>query len=223
MLSSLFLMARHGTTRLNILNAYRGWSNGPDADLDGEGLQAATDAGFFLSKMKCPVSRVICSDLNRAVNTASIICTILGISEFETDKRLRPLHVGDLAGKDKSKNPVDPYLADKNLRFPNGETVNEFESRQHQFAEQIISQIAAGKIQPGELLIIAHVSNIMYWQNVQSGNTDSDEYLHETTDLVSPGGIVIVTDESVVPILKWSPVAVENENIAEGDKSMAVS
>jgi broad specificity phosphatase PhoE len=221
MLSNLFLIARHGTTRLNSQNAYRGWSNGPDADLDSDGLQAAIDAAHFLSKMKSPIRRVICSDLNRAVNTASIVCTMLGISEFETDGRLRPLNVGDLAGKNKKENPIQKYLADKDLRFPNGETVNEFEKRQHQLAEQIINQIAAGKLEPGELLVIAHVSNIMYWLNVQSGK-DSDEYLDEATDLVGPGGIVIVTDESVIPILKWSPVAIENENVAE-DKTMAVS
>ncbi len=222
MLSNLFLLARHGDTILNQKNFFRGWSNGPDADLNGEGLQSAVNAGHFLAKMKSSVSRVICSDLNRTVNTAAIICTILGISEFETDKRLRPLDVGDFAGKEKSKNPITKFLADKNLRFPNGESVNEFEARQHQFAEQIINQIAAGKIQPGELLVIAHVSNIMYWQNVQNGK-DSDEYLDESTDLVGPGGIVIVTDESVVPILNWSPTAVNNENAEEGSKQMAVS
>jgi broad specificity phosphatase PhoE len=223
MLSNLFLLARHGTTFLNSKNFFRGWSNGPDADLNGEGLQAAIDAGFFLARMRNPPTRIICSDLNRTVNTASIICTILGITEFETDRRLRPLNVGDFAGKDKKENPITKYLADKNLRFPGGETVNEFEARQHAFAEQIVSQIAAGKIQPTELLVVAHVSNIMYWENVQSGRSDSDEYLDESTDLVGPGGMVIVTDESVVPILNWSPIAVENENIGEGNKTMAVS
>jgi broad specificity phosphatase PhoE len=222
MLSNLFLMMRHGNTVLNDSEKYRGLSNGPDADLNSEGLQAAIDGARFLAHMKNPPKRVICSDLNRAVNTAAIVCTILGIPEFETEKRLRPLDVGDLAGKSKKEHPIAPYLADKNLRFPNGGTVNEFESIQYKFAEQIVNQISAGKIQPTELLIVAHVSNIMYWYNVQSG-ASSDEYLSEASDLVGPGGMVIVTDESVVPILNWSEVAVENENVEEANKKMAVS
>jgi broad specificity phosphatase PhoE len=216
-------MLRHGKTRLNIQNAFRGWSNGPDADLNAAGIQSAIDASFFLAKMKTPIRRVICSDLNRTVTTAEIACTILGIDDFEVDKRLRPLHVGDFAGKDKSKNPIEPFLADKNLKFPNGENVNEFEARQHEVSLEIISRIHKDKINSSELLVIAHVSNIMYWYNVQSGKAESDEYLHETTDIVDPGGIVIVSDRSVVPIFKWSEVAMNSENIMDSDKKMAVS
>ena len=42
MLSNLFLMLRHGPTKLNQADEYRGWSNGPDADLNNDGLVGGT-------------------------------------------------------------------------------------------------------------------------------------------------------------------------------------
>ena len=210
MLSNLFLMLRHGPTKLNQADEYRGWSNGPDADLNNDGLWAAREVASFLNNYKTPIKKVICSPLNRTVHTAAIVCTILGIPEFDTDERLRPLNVGDLAGKKKSEHPIDAYLANKNKRFPGGETVSEFEMRQHEMAQDIIHDIQHSHILPGELLIVAHVSNVMYWHNLQSGSMHED-YLQESTDIIMPGGLVIVTDDSVLPILKWNPEAFEKD------------
>ena len=59
MLSNLFLIARHGTTMLNESERYRGHSNGPDADLNGDGLQAAIDGALFLYRTNLKIKKVI--------------------------------------------------------------------------------------------------------------------------------------------------------------------
>src|SRR5271166_1603174 len=98
-------MLRHGSTILNESQLYRGWSNGPDAQLDEMGQQQAREGAAFLSKLAIPIEHVICSDMERAQETATIVCSILGIEEYKIDPRLRPLNVGNFAGKPKNENP----------------------------------------------------------------------------------------------------------------------
>lgn len=210
MLSNLFLMLRHGPTKLNQSDEYRGWSNGPDAELNNDGLWAAREAASFLTNYKFPIKKVICSDLSRAMHTAQIVASINGIPEIEIDIRLKPLNVGRLAGKKKSENPIDKYLANKSKKFPGGESVNEFEARQQDIAAEILLKINTGVYNPGELLLVCHVSNVMFWHNLQSGLVHED-YLQESTDIIMPGGMVIVTDTAVLPILKWNPEAFEHD------------
>lgn len=207
----LFLMARHGSTKLNESNRFRGWSNGPDADLDEAGIQMAHDAGEFISYLPVQIEHVIVSDLNRAQETAHIICGILGIKNFTTDKRLRPLNVGDYAGKDKSNNPIDKYLKNPTLRFPNGESVDEFNHRQYEIASEVLAKIVSGEIRLGSVLFIAHVSNVMYWENVQVG-AHKEEYLDEKTDLVQPGGVAGITETNVLPLFRKTLSAEEQQD-----------
>lgn len=205
-LSNLFLMLRHGPTRLNEADEYRGWSNGPDAELSNDGLWAAREAGGVLLNYRTPIKKIISSPLSRAQHTAQMVATMLGIDKIEIEERLRPLNVGVLAGKKKSEHPIDAYLADKKKKFPGGESVTDFEARQMEWAEEIAIKINASAYKPGELLVVAHVSNIMFWHNLQSGLIH-DDYLQESTDLVMPGGLVIITDSAVLPLLKWNPEA----------------
>jgi len=199
---SLFFLARHGQTALNELGMYRGWSNGPDAQLNEDGVASADAAGFFLQKLGQKFSTIICSPLERTQLTAAIIAGYLGVKNLTLDDRLKPLNVGDFAGTFKKQNPVHPYLADKNKRFPGGETVNEFEQRQHEFATELVPIIEAQKsTEDAEVLVVAHVSNVMYWWNVQT-SAKSDEYLGESTDIIDAGGIAMVTENSTFAIFK---------------------
>ena len=204
---SLFFIGRHGSTVLNQSGKYRGWSDGPDAALDDDGLRDAHESGKFLQGLKQKFSKIICSPLQRATFTACIIAEYLGIEQVEIDDRLMPLNVGDFAGQEKDKFPIQPFLNNQNKRFPNGETINEFEARQHSFAEYLLKYVEQAKnADDAEVLIVAHVSNVMFWWNLQTG-ANSDEYLGETTDIIGPGGIAVVTEYSTVPIFKANPQA----------------
>jgi len=204
---SLFFIARHGETVLNKSGKYRGWSDGPDAQLNEDGIRSAHEEGKFLQGIRQKFSKIISSPLQRAVHTAAIIAEYLGIDQIEVDDRLMPLNVGDFAGQSKEDNPIQPFLNNKNKRFPNGETINEFEAREYQFAQYLLKYIEQEKdADDAEILIVAHVSNVMYWWNLQTG-ANSDEYLGEITDIVGPGGIAVVTEYSTIPIFKSNPQA----------------
>lgn len=199
---SLFFIARHGETVLNESGKYRGWSNGPDASLNEDGIKSAHDAGQFLKKLGQKFSRIICSPLDRAQLTAAIIAGYLDIKMLDIDERLRPLNVGDYAGLPKEDNPIQPFLDNPKKKFPNGENIEGFESRQHDFAEDLLTWIEQEKsADDSEVLVVAHVSNVMYWWNLQTG-ANSDEYLGETSDIVEPGGIALVSEHTTFPVFK---------------------
>ena len=169
-LRSLFFIGRHGETILNQKGFYRGWSDGPDAALNEDGIRSAHDEAKFLQSLKQPFSKIICSPLQRALLTAAIIAEYLDVATLEVDDRLMPLNVGDFAGQPKKDHPIQPFLDNKNKRFPNGETINEFEFRQHDFADYLLKYVEQEKrTQDPEILVIAHVSNVMYWWNLQTG------------------------------------------------------
>lgn len=208
-------MGRHGETMLNEDGRYRGLSNGPDAQLNGNGHRSAHEQGQFLSTLGQRFSKIICSPLDRAQLTAAIIAGYLNIAKLQIDSRLLPLNVGSLAGQPKSENPIHPYLKDKNKRFPDGETINEFEARQHSFALDLLDYIEAGKQEEdSEILVIAHVSNVMYWWNLQANKRD-EEYLSEASDILLPGGLAIVTEHATVPIFRANEVAKSEGNVKE--------
>lgn len=211
---SLFLIGRHGQTELNSDGRYRGLSNGPNAQLDTEGRKQAHDLGKFVGNLGQKFSRIICSPLDRAQLTAAIVAGYIGVKNITIDERLLPLNVGSLAGQPKDKNPIAPYLKDKNKKFPDGENINGFEARQHSFAMDLLDTIEIGKQDDDvEVLVIAHVSNTMYWFNVQSGKPQ-DEYLDEAGDIILPGGLAMVTEHAVIPIFKANP-----QSELEGGKS----
>jgi broad specificity phosphatase PhoE len=204
-LRSLFFFCRHGETILNESGKFRGWSDGPDAQLNEDGIQSAHDQGKFLQKLNQPFSKIISSPLQRAVLTACLVAEYLAIEQIEIDDRLMPLNVGDLAGKSKEANPIGPYLRNKNKCFPGGETINEFEKRQHSFGKYLLPAIAMEKsADDREVLVVAHVSNAMFWWNLQTG-ANSDEYLGETSDIMGPGGIAMITEYTTIPIFKANP------------------
>jgi broad specificity phosphatase PhoE len=212
-LRSLFFIARHGQTVLNESGRYRGWSDGPDAQLNEDGIRSAHEEGKFLQKLKQPFSKIISSPLQRAVLTAAIIAEYLGVEFIEIDDRLLPLNVGDFKGQSKADHPIQPFLDNKNKRFPNGETINEFEYRQHEFAEDLLKIIEKEKsTEDPEVLVVAHVSNVMYWWNLQTG-ANSDEYLGETTDIISSGGIALIAEYTTIPIFKSNPEAESDHSI----------
>ena len=200
----LFLMTRHGETILNEADKFRGWSNGPDARLTDLGIKQARQAGKFIERLPVEVSCIVSSDLDRAQHSAAIIAGILGIDKIYVDKRLRPLNVGSLAGKVKAETPIDEYIKNPTKSFPDGESIQDFDRRQAEFADRLMELI---QMFPGKVpLVQCHVSNIMYQENLHK---PSDEYLDEKSDLVGPGGVVAATAETVIPLLK------ENKHIEE--------
>jgi len=79
---------RHGRTAWNVAGRVQGSS---DIPLDDVGRQQARDAGEQLALLR--PSRIISSDLSRALETAETLGAITGV-EVETDQRFREMSFG---------------------------------------------------------------------------------------------------------------------------------
>ena len=190
----LFHLARHGRTAGNEKNIYRGWSNKEFAQLDDSGKDDAREAGIFLKGLGLEFPLIIVDDLDRTKESAQIIADILGIKDIVSDKRMRPLDVGDFTGKSKEKYPLDEYLKDKSKKIPGGESVSTFDRRQSKVFDDILQTI----IETGQpILVVGHGSNVSYLHNaVQKDKKVGYE------GLVNPGGIVSFSKDAVTPIFK---------------------
>jgi broad specificity phosphatase PhoE len=191
----LFTLARHGRTAGNDKNLYRGWSNEDFAQLDANGRNDAREAAYFIlgTGMKFPL--ILADDLGRTQETAQILAEILGVKEIVTDKRLRPIDVGDFTGKNKDKNPLDEYMKNRSKKIPGGENLSEFDKRQTSVFADILELVT--KIhQP--VLVVGHGSNASYlYHKVNKGGK---EVGYE--GITKPGGASIFTKDGLAAIFK---------------------
>src|ERR1700675_435142 len=101
MVEPLFFAMRHGETNGNKDANYGGWSNSPDAQLSPEGREGVRESALFFKDCGYTFPLIICDDLDRTKETASICASILGIRAIEIVPNLKPLDVGDFTGKSK--------------------------------------------------------------------------------------------------------------------------
>lgn len=120
-------IARHGATTLNQKNMFRG---NKDVPLAPEGVRDAHHLKTLFADV--PLSFIISSDKQRAVQTANII------GEGRTDvpqhvtPTLRALDVGDFSGLRRDKKNTDAlqhYIDNPDETIPGGESLNHFKSR----------------------------------------------------------------------------------------------
>jgi broad specificity phosphatase PhoE len=200
-MNPLFALVRHGRTAGNEKNIYRGWSNKEFAQLDECGQQDAKDAAIYLKGLGMEFPIILVDDLERTQETAKIIADILGIKEIITDKRLRPVNVGDYTGKSKSLYPLDGYMETPNKKVPGGESINEFNARESKVFADICEALAEVRKQTGKqisFLIIGHgsTSSFLYHQVNKGGKEVGYEGMTE------PGGIMLFTKDGLSPIFK---------------------
>ncbi len=198
---ALFLLVRHGDTLLNSEDRFRGWSNDDSADLDKNGIKQAEKAARFLSRQPIKIGVIFSSDLNRCIHTSAIIARKLKVRDVHTSSLLRPLDVGDFTGEDKSTTSIDYYLENPSVKFPGGESVDDFRERQREFSKVINKWIEENPKE--KALEVAHLSQVVYWEDLQlAWKGYLKDYATDKEDLIHPGGIVaIVPEEGVIPLL----------------------
>ena len=155
----LLWLIRHGRTNGNEKNIYRGWSNAEFAQLDEKGRQDARDAGIYLKGLGVESPVIIVDDLARTQETAKIIAEILGITEIITDKRLRPIHVGDYTGKSKTDYPLEEYMKNRSNKIPGGESLGGFDTREAKIFGDIVEAIGEMRKRTGKpicFIVIVH-------------------------------------------------------------------
>ena len=202
---ALFFLVRHGTTKLNEEDKFRGWSDDDTAALDDQGIKQAYIAGHFLRNLSIKngfkFGYMTSSDLDRATHTAAIIGKILGIKDIYSDPRLRPLNVGDYTGKPKETNSIDEYLEHPEKKFPGGESVDDFVSDRQMLP--LAFWPGRNSTRRKKVWKIGHLSNVIYWQDLSKALKGYlKDYASDKEDLIHPGGVIAVEPhERVIPLL----------------------
>lgn len=191
MTTPLFYVIRHGRTEGNEKGIYRGWSNEKFAQLAPEGREDVEKAAEFLKKIGVSSPIILSDDLSRALESEAIAAKILGISEVEVDKRLRPLNVGEFTGKPKDDHPLDEYMKNPNKVIPGGESFNQFNKRLAKVFQDVLELIAQLK-QP--VIIIGHGSTLSFLNH--SGGNQEMGY----EGIVHPGGVAVFTGDGLTPL-----------------------
>ncbi len=129
------ILIRHGETDWNRAGRIQGST---DIPLNGNGLAQAQRAARAVAALHSdkPISAVISSDLMRAVQTASPIAQLCGVSAVQRDARLREKHYGILEGltwdERNAKHPELDYeheMANPHFTVPEGESRHTFYER----------------------------------------------------------------------------------------------
>lgn len=181
-------IVRHGETELNAANCFRGWEN---PALNEAGLIAGEAIANFFSYER--VGRVICSDLDRAVQTADFIMgSGAALCPYASpDFNLRPWGIAAFAGCEKTpalQKKLDYYIQHPDVKIPDGESLSDFQNRQDAMLQYI-----ACPYEGLPTVIVTHTSNLTYLaEKVDRDNGLEPSRDPEVHDIVEPGGIVAV-------------------------------
>jgi broad specificity phosphatase PhoE len=157
------VVARHGET-------------GYESDLVGDGggslttlgrKQASSMAGSLGSER---VAGIVCSSLSRAVQTAEIAASVLGVP-VEVREHLQEFDVGDLRGRPFDRSVVGPPLnawlaGDLSLEVPGGETGE-------QVADRVLAVLddVADRFRGETVLVVSHGGVIIaLWGRIAPGS-----------------------------------------------------
>lgn len=143
----LIYAARHGQTEMNEHNEISGVT---DVDLNETGVCQAEALAKKLAALPRPPRMVICSDMKRALHTASIAAEFLSIP-LVTDPRLREQDYGRFEGMDRL---TPGFLQTKHnfaVRYPGGESMLDTAQRVYTCLDEVLSANA-----DIDLLVVAH-------------------------------------------------------------------
>ena len=156
---------RHGQSEANAADVYDSLGSAP---LTEKGKEQAREAGKKLQGRA--FSKVFCSDMIRAKETARIVCQELGIPEATAHQELREVFGGDLEGKLRNDYPLLLAMFENKT----GETFDELVARAKK-AWQLISADDSD----GDILVIGHQSFLCVMRAVMNGvNTEEKLYAY---------------------------------------------
>ncbi|PIE26226.1 MAG: phosphoglycerate mutase [Micrococcales bacterium] len=146
------LLVRHGQTEYN--SAHR-WQGHVDIPLNETGRMQAKAAGAALVAAGEQPTRVVSSDLMRAVDTARVIAECFGLG-VQPDPQLREVNAGNWEGKTKQEilrlwpQEYHDWYAGKDVAVGRGERISAAAQRG---AQAVLRHVEQGS---GTLLVVAH-------------------------------------------------------------------
>lgn len=145
----MIVFARHGQTALNRSGRLQGRIDAPLSDL---GLEQAANLSRELAGI--PVTRVVASPLQRAIQTANVIAQPHGLA-VETDERIIELDYGEWDGIPLATVPSSAWAdwrADPAYTPPGGESLQAVTTRVTAFLDDVLGD--------GITIAVSHVSPI---------------------------------------------------------------
>ena len=160
----MIYIVRHGQTDDNVVGRYAGRIDTP---LNEVGTEQAKKLHEILKDVKFDL--VFSSPLQRALNTAKIICD----NEIIEDDRLIERDNGDLEGKLKSEILVFPDFNDSNEKRYNIENIIDFRNRIYDFFNYL-NEHYKGK----NILIVTHAGVGIYARCYFEGEPQDGNYMN---------------------------------------------
>jgi len=148
------VIVRHGQSTDNVTRTISGLSS-PLSDI---GREQAKSLRQKLVEIGIKFEAVYSSDMLRASETATLICTEIGIEDIVYDKRLREGDAGILTGKriddltKEEKEIFDSSLVNLDERIPGGESNNEQMMR----TKEAFLEIVENHAEDSTILIVGH-------------------------------------------------------------------
>ena len=137
-MANTFYIVRHGQTNWNILGKTQGHGN---SDLTPKGENQALELSNAIKEY--PIDYIYSSDLGRAVQTAEIIGSTIGVDVIQTPS-LREMGFGDWEGlliEEIKKDHAKTYETWRNqphlVNIPNGETLHIIKDRVDAFIKEL--------------------------------------------------------------------------------------
>ncbi|MGC9779420.1 MAG: histidine phosphatase family protein [Candidatus Heimdallarchaeota archaeon] len=136
------ILIRHGQSTANELIIIQGQKDYPLTEL---GEQQAKKLAHKMLQDKFSCNGVYSSDLTRAKRTTEILAEILGLEVAKYDERLREMNFGHRQGKKvanltpEEKQYEKRVFEEHDLKFPEGESVNDMKNRVNESLEEIIN------------------------------------------------------------------------------------
>ena len=179
--NALIYIVRHGQTKSNQENKFRGWVN---IDLDEVGEKQAKQAAQFLKGRK--IKHAYTSDLSRAAETAKAF-------DLKTtrDENLRPWDIGIFANKPREiyQETLNRYIDEPDKEIPKGESLSQFAERMRYVLDKYV-KVAR---ESGPILLVCHSSNCIQIEKQVEGKDELGR--PEDVVLIAPGGIFLILDE----------------------------
>ena len=155
------ILVRHGQSIYNLENRFTGWK---DVKLTSLGKEEAIKAGQILKNNFLSIDYAYTSNLKRAKDTLSIICTEMKLSiEPISDYALNERDYGDLIGQNKieaaekfGKEQVHQWRRSYNIPPPGGESLEMTCKRTLPYFKKILKLVLEGN----NVIISAHGNSI---------------------------------------------------------------
>ncbi|HEX4520326.1 MAG TPA: histidine phosphatase family protein [Gaiellaceae bacterium] len=166
----LFVLARHGRSVLNLKRIVNG-DPLHDLGLAPQGIEEAQELGRQLSAI--PVDLAVSSQFPRAVQTVDAALEGRDIPRM-LDEDLGDIRIGSLDGVTLDDYHHSAARADRNLPFPDGESLNDAARRYADAFERLLAR-------PEPVtLVVCHEYPVRYAVNAAAGSDEFDAPFRET-------------------------------------------